>query len=81
LIWSVILALTGAFFAWETGKQLYTAAMKGYILTGRSMNRRVDRKTDGKLFRNNLIANLMLFPLFAGGFVMFSLAVLEGLAR
>ena len=63
MIWSVILALTGAFFAWETGKQLYTAAMKGYILTGRSMNRRVDRKTDGKLFRNNLIANLMLFPL------------------
>lgn len=51
--------------------QLYTAGTRGYILTGHSMNRKVYRGENPKLFRNNVIANIVMLPLVAAGSAFF----------
>ena len=77
MIWSILLALGVSFVTWEMAKQLYTAAMDGYILTGRSMNVRVYREEDRRLFRNNVVGTIILFPLVAGGALLLVLHALE----
>lgn len=73
----IVVALAACFVTWETAKQLYRAAMDGYILTGRSMSTRVYREKNPTLFRNNVIASIILFPVIAAGAVTVVLDVLH----
>jgi hypothetical protein len=70
-MWTIVLALAGPWLTLGVARQLYTAAMRGYIMTGHSMNRRVHREEEPTLFRNNVIANIAIFPLVAGGTALF----------
>ena len=74
-------ALAGPFLTFGLGKQLYTAAMRGYIVTGRSMNRKVYREQNPTLFRSNVIANLIVFPMVAAGSALYLADALDTLLR
>lgn len=80
-MWTYVFALAGPWLTWEIGRQLYTAAMQGYIVTGRSMSRKVYREQDPQLFRNNVIANLVVFPLVASGSALYLADALDALLR
>ncbi|HEX6742166.1 MAG TPA: hypothetical protein VF079_10290 [Sphingomicrobium sp.] len=79
LFWLIVMALVSPYVAWEMARQLYRAAMDGYILTGRSMRTRVYREKNPALFRNNVVANILLFPVIAGGACLFILEALQSL--
>ena len=79
MFWSIIFALAGPFIVWQMARQLYTAAMEGYVITGRSMNVRVYRDKDRNLFRNNVVAHIGLLPLVASGAVLMALDALQKL--
>jgi len=50
--------------------------MEGYVLTD-VPERRVYRKSEPKLFRNNLVALLVMFPVIAAGAVLLLLDALQ----
>jgi len=70
-VWTYIFAVAGPALTLGVGRQLYTAATRGYVMTGHSMNRKVYRDKDPSLFRNNVIANIIVFPFVAAGSVLF----------
>ena len=80
-VWTIILALAGPCLTLGVARQLYTAALQGYIMTGHSMNRKVRRKENPKLFRNNVIINVVALPLLAGGSVVLVAEALDALHR
>jgi len=77
LVWLILVALGLGFVAWETAKQLYRAAMDGYLLTGRRMSTRTYRDKNRALFRNNLISNIIMFPVVAAGAAIMLLGALR----
>lgn len=68
-LWLAVVAILGPWIVWQFAKQLYTAAMHGYVITGVPEGR-VDRDDNPNLFRNNVIANIILFPIVAAGAVI-----------
>lgn len=65
-LWLLVVAVIGPWAVWGVAKQLYTAAMHGYLLTG-IPEARVYRDDDPKLYRNNVVGNLAIFPIVTGG--------------
>ena len=76
LLWLVVVAVAGPWIVWDTAKQIFAAAMEGYVLTD-VPERRVYRKSEPKLFRNNLVALLVMFPVIAAGAVLLLLDALQ----
>jgi hypothetical protein len=75
ILWLVAVCIGGPWIVWYGAKQLYTAAKYGYVLTD-IPERRVYRNDEPRLFRNNVIAWVVLFPLITAGAI---LALLEAL--
>lgn len=80
-MWTFVLALGGLWLTAEVGKQLYTAAMHDYIFTGRRLNRKVYRDENPSLFRANVLANIVMFPLMASGSGLFLVESLDTFLR
>ena len=59
----------GVYGTWYMARQLYTAAMYGYVMTG-VPERRHYRADALALFRNNVIAAIVLLPILAGGAII-----------
>jgi hypothetical protein len=76
LLWLIAIAVLGPWIVWQFAKQLYTAAMHGYVLTGVPEGR-VHRDDNPILYRNNVIANIILFPIVAAGAVIMLLDALH----
>lgn len=76
-IWLVLVATVGPWIVWDTSKALYTAAMEGFFVT--ELYGKVNRETESRLFRNNLIAHIVLLPIIAGGAVIMLLDALEAM--
>ena len=76
LLWLIAVAVLGPWIVWQFAKQLYTAAMHGYVLTGVPEGR-VHRDDNPSLYRNNVIANIILFPIVAAGAAIMLLDALK----
>lgn len=76
IIWLIVVAVAGPWIVWHCAMQLYNAAMHGYVVTD-VPERRVYRDKEPSLFRNNVVAWIVLFPLIASGAVMLLLDALE----
>ena len=76
LLWLLAVSVLGPWLVWQFAKQLYTAAMHGYVLTGVPEGR-VYRDDNPSLYRNNVIANIILFPMAVAGFVVTLLDALQ----
>jgi hypothetical protein len=80
-VWTYILAMAGPAVTLGVGWQLYTAATRGYLMTGHSMNRKVHRDKNPRLFRNNVIANVVVFPILVVGSVLIMADAFRALGR
>ncbi|MBA2466802.1 MAG: hypothetical protein H0V46_04270 [Sphingomonas sp.] len=77
LLWLLVVSVLGPWIVWHFAKQLYTAAIHGYVLTGVPEGR-VYREDNPSLYRNNVIANIILFPVVAAGVVIMLSDALQG---
>jgi hypothetical protein len=69
LLWLIVVAVAGPWIVWDTAKQLFTARRQGYVLTD-IPERRVYRESEPKLFRKNIVALVIMFPVLAAGAVL-----------
>jgi len=76
VLWLVAVLGFGTWIVWHFARQLYTAAMFGYVRTG-VPERRLQRDEFPSLFRNNVIANIALFPTVTAGCVILLLDALR----
>lgn len=67
LIWLVLVSTAGPWIVWDCAKKLYIAAMEGFFVT--DLYGKVYRETEPRLFRNNLIAHIIILPILTGGIV------------
>ena len=67
--WLVVVTVGAPWVTWEGAKNLYSAAIHGYVLTG-VPERRVYRDEDRRLFRNNVVVCIVLFPIIASGAIL-----------
>ncbi len=74
--WLVAVTVGAPWIVWEGAKNLYTASMHGYVLSG-VPERRVYRDKDRRLFRNNVVAWIIVFPVIVAGSVLLWLDALE----
>ncbi len=74
MIYSVVGVLGGAWGTWYFAKQLYTAAMYDYILTGIAEKRHY-RSESPALFRNNVIGAIIVLPIMPAGMVFAAMDV------
>ena len=65
-LWLLAVVSLGPWIVWHFVKQLYAAAMHGYVLTG-VPEARVRKEDNRNLYRNNVIAYIALFPVVAAG--------------
>jgi len=77
LVWLVLVSTAGPWLVWDVARTLYTAAMEGFFVT--DIYCKVHRETEPRLFRNNVVANIVLLPIIAGGVVTMLLDALEAL--
>lgn len=82
LLWLLLVVFAGTGVVWHGARQLYTAAIHGYVVTGMP-ERKVFREENLSLFRNNVIAWIALFPVIASGAVimLFEALQAQGLIR
>ncbi|UIJ45493.1 hypothetical protein LZK98_00575 [Sphingomonas cannabina] len=76
LLWLLAVFVPGPWAIWHLARQLYTAAMHGYVVTG-VPEKRVYRDDAPSLYRNNVIAYIILFPIVAAGVVIMMLNALQ----
>ncbi|MFL6759823.1 hypothetical protein [Sphingomonas sp.] len=76
IIWLIVVAVGGPWIVWDCAKQLYNAAMHGYVITG-VPERHVYRDKEPSLFRNNVVAWIVMLPIIASGAVVLLLDALE----
>ncbi|MFM6829593.1 MAG: hypothetical protein ACKOVA_04555 [Novosphingobium sp.] len=67
--WLVMVTIGAPSITWESAKNLYSAAVHGFVLTG-VPERHVYRDEDRRLFRNNVIGWIVTFPIIAAGAVL-----------
>jgi hypothetical protein len=67
--WLVVVTVGAPWVTWEGAKNLYFAAIHGYVLTW-VPERRVYRDEDRRLFRNNVVVRIVLFPFIAAGAIL-----------
>ena len=67
--WLAVVTVGAPWVTWEGAKNLYSAAIHGYVLTG-VPERRVYRDEDRRLFRNNVVVWIVLFPIIASGAIV-----------
>lgn len=77
LVWLVLVSTAGPWLVWDLAKKLYTAAMEGFFVT--DIYGKVHRETEPRLFRNNVLAHIVLLPIIAGGIVTMLLDALEAM--
>jgi hypothetical protein len=76
IIWLIVVAIAGPWIVWDCAKQLYNAAMHGYVITD-VPERRVYRDKEPRLFQNNIVAWPALFPIIAAGAAVLLLDALQ----
>jgi hypothetical protein len=76
LLWLIAVAVLGPWIVWQFARQLYTAAMHGYVMTGIPEGR-LHRDDNPNLYRNNVIATIILLPIVAAGAVIMLLDALQ----
>ncbi len=76
LLWLGAISVFGPWIVWHFAKQLYSAAIHGYVLAG-IPERRLRREANPNLYRNNVIANIVLFPIVTSGIVIMLLDALQ----
>ena len=69
VVWLLAVSALAPWVVWHCAKQLYTAAMHGYLLTGAPEDR-VYRDENPSLFRNNVVGYIVMFPGIAAGAVV-----------
>lgn len=74
--WLVVVTVGAPWIIWEGAKNLYFAAFRGYVLTG-VPERPVYRDVDPRLFRNNVVAWIVLFPIITVGAILLLLDAWE----
>lgn len=77
LVWLVLVSTVGPWLVWDFAKKLCIGAMEGFFET--DLYGKVHRETEPRLFRNNVIAHIVLFPFIAGGVVITLLDALEAM--
>ena len=76
VLWLLAVSIFGPWIVWHFAKQLYTAAMHDYVLTG-VPEARVHRADNPSLYRNNVNGNIICFPVVAAGAVIMLLDALK----
>lgn len=77
LLWLIAVSVAAPWIVWHGAHQLYVAAIHGYVLTG-VPERRVYRDENPGLYRNNVIAWIVLFPVLSAGAALILIGALEG---
>ena len=75
VVWLLLVSTVGPWFIWGFAKQLYNAAMHGYVTT--ELAGKVHRDEQRELFRNNVIIHIVLLPIIVAGFFVILIVALE----